>query len=319
MPVSDSNRRLRKALSRKLERMIDRGVAARSEAITAALRALAADLAATTEHIGELGEAIDVLGEKARDLRAITAAMLDDVPHLRAELAAARLSEAYERALTDAEPLVSIRIPTYVRARLLVERALPSIVRQTYQHFEVIVVGDGCSNDTAQRIEAFGDPRVRFVNLPYRHPYPEDANDRWQIAGAAAVNAATTLAKGSWLALLGDDDEMDPHHLEWLLDAARSSRSEMAYGDILERNPNPADDRVLGGFPPRHGFFNFQAAMVMSALRAFEFSTTSWVLDEPSDWNLCRRMLEAGVRMKYVNRVVEIHYPSRLYTADQAG
>ena len=97
-----------------------------------------------------------------------------------------------------------------VRTELLVERALPSIVRQTYQNFEVIVVGDGCTNDVAERIEDFGDPRVRFVNLPYRYPYPEDREHRWSVAGAPGVNVGTELARGTWLAMLGDDDELEP-------------------------------------------------------------------------------------------------------------
>ena len=37
------------------------------------------------------------------------------------------------------------------------------------------------------------------------------------------------------------------------------------------------------------------------------------VLDEPADWNLCRRMIEAGVRIGYVDRVVVTWYPSRLF------
>src|SRR5581483_3909922 len=100
----------------------------------------------------------------------------------------------YERAFSDPEPLVTVRIPTYTRSRLLIERALPSIMRQTYQNFEVIVVGDGCTNDTAELVEAFGDPRVRFVNLPYRYPYPEDPEKRWCVAGGPGANVGAELA-----------------------------------------------------------------------------------------------------------------------------
>jgi glycosyltransferase involved in cell wall biosynthesis len=256
------------------------------------------------------------LEEKVAGIRAIAASALDGIPDLRRELLAARATDEYKRALTDPEPLVTIRIPTYVRAGLLVERALPSIMRQTYQNFEVIVVGDGCTNDTAERIEAFGDPRVRFVNLPYRYPYPDDAEHRWMVAGAPGVNFGTELAQGTWLAMLGDDDELEPHHLECLLETARSTRSEMVYGNILQRQPPPLDDVILARYPPELGRFQFQAAIFMSALRRFEFSTKSWLLDEPSDWNLCRRMLEAGVRIGYIDRVVTIWYPSKTVESD---
>ena len=298
MGSGDRPRRARAAVSRKLERMVDRAVAPRMEN-------LASDIARLHEQVSRL--------------HAVAAGGLDDIPALRRQLLAARATEEYERALDDPEPLVTIRIPTYVRSELLVERALPSIVGQTYQNFEVIVVGDGCSDDTAQRIEAFGDPRVRFVNLPFRYPYPEDPEQRWLVAGAPGANVGAELAAGSWLALLNDDDEFEPHHLECLLDTARSTRSEMVYGNILMRAPRPSDDQILARYPPKIGWFNFQAAIFMRALRHFEFSTNSWLVDEPSDWNLCRRMVEAGVRIGYVDRVVARWYPSRAFEPDRWG
>ena len=285
-------RRVRRALSQKFERAVDRAVGARLESMD--------------DHLTRLDDRLVRLAD-------LSASTFDRIPELRRMLLAARTSEEYDRAQSDPEPLVTIRIPTYVRSQLLVERALPSIMRQTYQKFEVIVVGDGCTNDTAARIEAFGDPRVRFVNLPYRYPYSEDPERRWKVAGAPGVNVGTELANGSWLAMLGDDDELDPCHLECLLDAARSTRSEMVYGNILERRPPPDRDCIHARYPPELGHFNFQAALFMSALRFFEFATDSWLVDEPSDWNLCRRMLEAGVRIGYVDRVVTTWYPSKLF------
>lgn len=277
-------------------------------------------------HVSHLSEFNRGLGDQLREMdkrvaqqREIIAAALDDIPRLRSELLRARLSEDYERAFSDPEPLVTIRIPTFQRAKLLTERALPSVLNQTYQRFEVIVVGDGCTDDTRDRVEAIGDDRIRFIDLPFRHPYPEDPNLRWFVAGAPGVNYGTELAQGSWLAMLGDDDEMEPHHLESLLEVARTTRSEMVYGNILERRPAPQGDVIHAGYPPRFAEFNFQAAMFMSALRRFEFSTTSWVLGEPSDWNLCRRMLEVGVRIGHLDRVVVTWYPSRMFEPEGPG
>jgi len=291
---------------------------------------LRAALAHLNEELGQLKEATATsleglraetsqVGGRISQLRGIAAGTFDGIGQLRRDLVAARASAEYEQAFEDPEPLVTIRIPTYVRSKLLVERALPSIVRQTYQNFEVIVVGDGCTNDTAERIAEFGDPRVRFVNLPYRYPYPEDPEHRWFVAGAPGVNVGTELANGTWLAMLNDDDEFEPHHLQLLLDTARSTRSEMVYGNILVRRPPPQSDQVLARYPPVMGWFGFQAAIFMSALRRFEFSTRSWLLDEPSDWNLCRRMIETGVRIGYVDRVVTTYYPSKLWELDRPG
>jgi glycosyltransferase involved in cell wall biosynthesis len=290
--------RIRAALTGKFERAVERGVRAR---------------------LDEQQQAIGRLEASADRLRALAGAVADDIPDLRRRLREVRQTEAYQHALKEAEPLVTVRIPTLNRSELLIERALPSIIRQTYEHFEVIVVGDGCTDDTAASVERFGDQRVRFVNLPFQFPYPSDPEDRWLVAGTQALNLGADLARGAWIATLGDDDEFEPHHLECLLDAARSSDAEMVYGNILQHSPLPLEDVVLARYPPELGFFNFQVAIVLSALSFFEFSLKAWTLDEPGDWNLCRRMLEAGVRVGYVDRVVARYYPSRLFDTEKGG
>lgn len=291
-------RRIRTALAGKFERAVERGLADRFDDQRIAIARLEARL------------------DRVRDIAATAA---DEIPTLRRQLRAVRESEAYERALTETEPLVTVRIPTYNRSEILLERALPSIVSQSYENFEVIVVGDGCTDDTATRISQFGDDRVRFVNLPFRFPYPPDKEDRWLVAGTPALNLGADLANGTWLATLGDDDEFKPHHLECLLETARASAAEMAYGNILQHRPPPLDDNVLARYPPELGYFNLQAAIVLRALSFFEFNLTSWTLGEPGDWNLCRRMLEAGVRIGYVDRVVVQYYPSRMFDTDTWG
>jgi glycosyltransferase involved in cell wall biosynthesis len=154
------------------------------------------------------------------------------------------------------------------------------------------------------------DPRVRFVNLPHRGSYPEDSDRRWLVAGSPAMNHGAQLAAGRWIAPLDDDDEFSPDHVETLLAAAREGAFEMVYGRMLVVGSEPSDSYELGVYPPAHSQFGFQAALYLSALRFFEYETSSWVLGEPGDWNLCRRMLAAGVRIGYVPKVVTTLYPT---------
>ncbi len=93
-------------------------------------------------------------------------------------------------------PKVSCCVATYNRSQLLVERCIASIQRQTYSNWELIVVGDHCTDDTADVIAKLGDARIRFENLPVRGPYPEDPRKRWMVAGTFAMNKALSLA--SW-------------------------------------------------------------------------------------------------------------------------
>ena len=251
-------------------------------------------------------------GVELRDLQVkhvtLSRAWYDDIDGLRQKLITVRKSSAYDATFKNRRPLVSVPIATYNAAALLVERAIASVLAQTYGHWEVVVVGDGCTDDTAARMEQLGDPRIRFVNLPFRTVYPDEAQDRWSVSGAAPWNRALELCTGDWIAPLDDDDEFLPDHIEILLDLALDRRAEFAYGG-LETIGFP-DDPYLFSFPPAWGSVNMQAAIYLRALGFFECDTRSWVVDEPTDWNLIRRMRDAGVLMAAIDQPVTRYYPS---------
>ncbi len=250
-------------------------------------------------------------------LRQIVSAEFDQIPHLAQELHKVRQSVEYETAFEVDEPLVSIRIATFNSPDLLIDRAVASIRAQTYERFEVVIVGDACTDDTEKRVAALGDPRVRFFNLASRGAYPEDARSRWLSAGSPAMNVGTQLSRGLWIAPLDHDDEFLPHHVETLLQTARSNRLELAYGKLLAVTPPGYDDWEIGTFPPRLGEFGFQGAIYLAALRAFEYNPKSWILEEPGDWNLCRRMVEAGVRVGWIDDIVTRYYPGPFVLASR--
>lgn len=205
-----------------------------------------------------------------------------------------------------AEPLVTVRIPTYNRADLLMERSLPSVLRQTYPRLEVLVVGDRTDEATDRAMASVRDPRVRYVNLPERGRYPADPAVRWLVAGYAPGNAGITLASGTWLAPCDDDDEFTDDHVEVLLSFARERRLEMAYG-VASFESAEGSSRV-GAWPPRAGSVSHGAAIYTSGLRFLRYSGTCWKLPEPFDWNLWKRMQRIGVRMGFLDRVVFTHH-----------
>jgi len=107
-------------------------------------------------------------------------------------------------------PRVSAVIPTAGRPTLVV-RAAKSALEQTMRDLEVVVVLDGPDPETLTRLRSLVDPRLRVIELPDR-------------AGpGAARNAGVRAARGSWIALLDDDDEWLPGKLEAQLEAARGS------------------------------------------------------------------------------------------------
>ena len=308
-----------------IEALIERAVGRRLDELGRRLDSISHQVSGSTSDLGRYqAEIRDELAALRADLthrnaelrgdvqkvRDIVAADYDRISELRAQLLVARAGETYEQAFEVTEPLVSVRIATFNRSALLVERAISSVLRQTYENLEVVVVGDGCTDDTPQRIAGLHDPRISFVNLPHQGLYPGEPRRRWMVAGAPAMNEAARRARGPWIAPLDDDDEFLPDHIERLLQTARSGRFEMVYGNLVVRRPEAQDAYELRRYPPAYGHFGFQGALYMAALRFFEYDLKAWVLDEVADWTMCRRMVEAGVRVGWLDAAVTTLYPT---------
>lgn len=290
---------------RALLAQLQQGVMSQSQGLdTLVAQQETASSAARAEH-GRLVEMLRFVHDRAQGQR-------ERLYQLRAK-------PEYERAYSDRDPLVSVVIPTYDNYELLRERAIPSVLAQTYQNFEVVVVGDGAPEQARLAVEAFDDPRVTFYNLPYRGPYPEDPETAWFVYGVPAYNEGARRAQGRWIAVLDDDDAFRPHHLEMLLERARRDRFELVYGRLLVRFAD-GSETTIGRFPPEMGQFAEQSALYHAGLRdIFERELADAAFGLPSDWALCLRMMEAGVRIGMRDDVIVDYYPSRSWTPRWEG
>lgn len=212
-----------------------------------------------------------------------------------------------KNTIDEIEPLVSVLIPTYNRGKLLTERTIPSVLSQTYKNFELIIVGDNCIDDTEKLISKINDKRITFYNLSERGEYPEKPLDRWSVAGTVPANKAIELCSGEWIAHLDDDDEFSEDHLEILLKFALDNNYEMVYGKV-KREIKPGIWLELGSYPLKWGEISRMAALYHSNLKFFKYDIDSWKYGEPADWNMWRRMKEAGVRIGFTNKLVGKHY-----------
>jgi Glycosyl transferase family 2 len=229
----------------------------------------------------------------------------------RGRLYALRESADYEAAFTETAPLVSFVIPTYNRFELLRERSLPSILAQSYENLEVIVSGDDSPAETARVVEETGDPRVRFINRTVRGPYPEEPQKRWLMSGTPPLNDGLAAAKGRWIAILGDDDEVTPEHTEALVAAAQERRLEHCYGRMTVRFADGGELDWESKFPPAYGHYTLQLAIYHAGLRFFGFEPGDVAYGEPNDWSLARRMVAAGVRFGKIDTLVATKYEDR--------
>jgi glycosyltransferase involved in cell wall biosynthesis len=115
-------------------------------------------------------------------------------------------------------PDVTIVIPTRSRWDLLSTAALPSALGQEDVELEIVVVDDGSTDETAKKLRARFDARLRVV----RHERPRGV--------ARARNAGIEAARGEWIAFLDDDDLWAPRKLRVQLDAADAQGALFSYG-----------------------------------------------------------------------------------------
>lgn len=114
-------------------------------------------------------------------------------------------------------PRVSIVIATYNRSNVLA-LTLQTVLRQTVADFEVLVVGDACTDDTEAVVASFADPRLRFINL--KENYGEQSGPN---------NEGARLAKGKYLAWLNHDDFLLPDHLEKALTQMETTDADLVF------------------------------------------------------------------------------------------
>lgn len=244
------------------------------------------------------------------ELRAILHALVAEESANRRRLHRLREAADYDGAWTAPTPLVTVTVATRARARLLAERSLPSILAQTYDNLEVIVVGDDADEATAEAVRALGDPRVTYRKLTQRLEFTTDAHRHWLVASTLARNEAMRLATGSWVVCFDDDDAMPPNLVERLLARAREGRFEAVYGrTTIHASGQP--DVVIGAFPPRLNGFTWASGMYHAGLRLFAREFVAADLGLPGDWYLAHRMLRAGVRFGAVDEILADIYPSR--------
>lgn len=269
--------------------------------------------------VAELRARLDRIETDAARSAAIGRHSYDEEPENRRRLQQLRRSEEYGRAFTEAEPLVTFIVPTYTSFETLRDVALPSILNQSYTNLEVIVSGDCAPAETATALAEIDDPRVVYINRTIRGPYPEDPAKRWFGIGGPPYNDALAIARGRWIAALGDDDAVRPHHTRELLAAAQENGWEHCYGRQQVNLPS-GETMVLGEFPPREGQWGTQAALYHSGLRFIESELADAIYDEPSDWSKCRRMIRAGVRTGMIETVVvDKHEHRRASIAEWRG
>jgi glycosyltransferase involved in cell wall biosynthesis len=101
--------------------------------------------------------------------------------------------------MSQVSPFFSIIIPTYNRAQFIT-KTIHSVLQQDFADFELLVIDDGSKDNTGELVQAFTDPRVRYLK--------KDNGER-----GAARNYGASRASGRYINFFDSDDLLYPNHL----------------------------------------------------------------------------------------------------------
>ena len=205
-------------------------------------------------------------------------------------------------------PVVSVAISTYNRADFLRETIL-SVLNQTMQDFEIVIVDDGGTDHTKQVVDDFNDSRIKYF---------------WQENQgiSAARNLAAEKSTGFYTAVIDDDDLMHPNRLQWQLEGIEAG----AVGNVgcfinfehdngtmqLFVGKNPTAERSIPtGSAPGHGTWMLQTDVIRKL--KYDPSLSSGV-----DNNFFLRLLRSGYKVTHTGKPVTLRrmHPSQVTNTD---
>ena len=213
-------------------------------------------------------------------------------------------------------PQFSVLLPTHNRADVL-PLAVRSVLNQTCQDLELLIVGDGCTDGTAEVVGDFGDSRIRWFDLP-KAPY----------FGYANRNVALHEVTGRLVAYMTHDDLWLPDHLQLLSACLEDHDAEFAYSRCLWAGPH-------GALSPSFYNLNHPSTLEEFLRRPWMMPSTCVMhrrecldkygyLDEArsaaADWELWTRIINGGggANFAYLPVPTCLHFRAKWRTDDQA-
>ena len=128
--------------------------------------------------------------------------------------------------------MISIIMPAY-NAALYIKEAITTVLNQTYQDWELIIIDDHSTDETTQLIEHFSEMDSRILYII----------NKTNLGVAAARNKGISIATGEWIAFLDSDDCWHPEKLKKQIDFAESHQGGFIFSgsSFMDESSTPLD------------------------------------------------------------------------------
>ena len=213
------------------------------------------------------------------------------------------------------KPLVSVVIPSYNRSHFLLTRSIPSVLKQTLDNWELIVVGDGPPDKQLRNVvTSFNDPRIKYLEIE-RTNYENLSNESfWNCAGAAARNYGLQMVRGEYIAPLDDDDEFTENHLKDSIQYLEQHNLDFVYGGTIIRDFElgneyidfiPWERSITENLFPHRNIMYHSNVVYHSKFKHLHYPITG---EFPADWGLWQKLYAEGAKFGDIPTPQSIYY-----------
>ncbi|MFA7436210.1 MAG: glycosyltransferase family 2 protein [Bacilli bacterium] len=173
--------------------------------------------------------------------------------------------------------IVSIVVPTYRRNRELVSRAIDSLLNQSYQYIEIVLVDDNATvenfnfrNEIDELVKSYNKESIKYIV------------NQENLGGALSRNVGISNASGQYITFLDDDDEYEPLKIEKQLDYMIKNDLDVCFSDysIYNEKGNLVDYRQHTSIKSFDKDYLFKYHLVKQITGTPTFMYKKSVLDE---------------------------------------
>ena len=195
------------------------------------------------------------------------------------------------------KPIISVVISTYNQP--LLQRAIDSVLAQTFKEFEIIIVDDHSKTPPQINLPK-GEDRVVPIRLPYNTGYM-----------VRPKNIGIMCARGKYIAYLDDDNVFLPNHLEVLYETITKTQADVVYGDRVYKSTIPNEKRFMGKMSSDYDLNKLNqgnyidTSDIMHTIQAINdigYWDIFW--ERKADWLLMLRFGKAGMKIIHVPEII---------------
>ncbi|WP_042089261.1 glycosyltransferase [Acinetobacter bereziniae] len=202
----------------------------------------------------------------------------------------------------ESRPLVSIVIPSYNHGNFI-QNCIQSIINQTYQQIELIIIDDGSTDDSVLKIQELLDTcKKRFVRFEFRH--------RLNKGLSATLNEALDWCQGEYYSAIASDDVMLERKTATQVELLQKNLDVVAVFGAIELIDNT---KKIGEIRQPDKFFEFKDLIYTEQflpaptqmIRLVKLRETGGYVDNMiiDDWYIYLKLLENDNRILYVNEI----------------